>query len=117
MGLIYTTPTFKPRRKSKKAVAVASKAPKRPFVPMKPREVDVIAPRTDQYKSKIDDFLRDSAPNNQNTAPVYEGELALREAAAREQAEALKKCVAPAYNKGAYTLIATPEQAKWIGRK
>lgn len=116
MGMFYTTPTFKPRRKSKKAVAVAPKAPKRPFVPMKPREVDVIAPRTDQYKSKIDDFLATSDPTPKQPHR-YEGELAEREAIARERSEALKKCVAPAYNKGAYTLITSPEQAKWIGRK
>lgn len=31
--------------------------------------------------------------------------------------ERKSQCVAPAFNKGNYTYIATEEQAKWVGRK
>lgn len=44
-------------------------------------------------------------------------EMLAREMLAREEIERKKKCVAPAFNKGAYTYIASEEQAKWVGRK
>lgn len=46
----------------------------------------------------------------------YDEEMLAREKAAQEEAERRKKCVAPAYNKGAYQYIGSEEQAKWIGR-
>lgn len=46
----------------------------------------------------------------------YEGEMAERERLAQEEANRRKQCVAPAYNKGAYTYVSSEEQAKWIGR-
>ena len=112
--MIYTSATFKPRRKSKK-VTPTSKKPKQQFVPLKWKAPVQFGPSLSGYKSKLDDYLQ-TAPKM--VEPIrYEGELAEREAAAREHAERLKKCVAPAYNKGAYTLITSEEQAKWIGRK
>lgn len=115
--LIYVSTKHKPRRKAKKApVNVAKKAVKPKFVPKKPTAVDVIAPTHKQYKSKIDEYLAETAPKQ--SMPIrYEGELALREAAAREEIERKKKCVAPAYNKGAYQYIGSEEQAKWVGKK
>ncbi len=47
----------------------------------------------------------------------YDGELAIREAVAQEEIARKAKCVAPAFNKGNYTYIASEEQAKWVGRK
>jgi len=44
-------------------------------------------------------------------------EMIERERIALEEIERKKKCVAPAFNKGAYTYIASEEQAKWVGRK
>lgn len=46
----------------------------------------------------------------------YDEEMQAREQAAREEAERRKKCVAPAYNKGAYQYVATEEDAKLVGR-
>ena len=46
----------------------------------------------------------------------YSDEMAERERLAQAEAEHRKKCVAPAYNKGAYQPIFTAEQAKWIGK-
>ena len=55
--------------------------------------------------------------------PVMSEQVALseemieRERLAQEEIERKKLCVAPAFNKGAYTYIASEEQAKWVGRK
>jgi hypothetical protein len=46
----------------------------------------------------------------------YSEEMIERERLAQAEAEHRKKCVAPAYNKGAYQPIFTAEQAKWIGK-
>lgn len=54
--------------------------------------------------------------DNANSKPVYSDEMLEREKAAQLEAERRKKCVAPAYNKGAYQPIFTKEQAKYIGR-
>ena len=57
-----------------------------------------------------------TAPAVTTTKVEYEGEMAERERLAQEEANRRKQCVAPAYNKGAYTYISSEEQAKWIGR-
>lgn len=62
---------------------------------------------------KIADIV---APVVSATKIEYEGEMAERERLAQEEANRRKQCVAPAYNKGAYTYISSEEQAKWIGR-
>jgi hypothetical protein len=46
----------------------------------------------------------------------YEGEMAERERIAQEEVQRKKKCIAPAYNKGAYQYIGSEEQAKWVGK-
>lgn len=114
--IVYTTTRYKRRGKKNPPAAGKTKIPS--FVPKRPMHVDVFGPPTDCYRSKIDDFLSTVDPSTTGQhAPRYEGELAEREAVARQHAAALKRCVAPAFNKGAYTLITSPEQAKWIGRK
>jgi hypothetical protein len=111
--IIRASNSFKPRRKSKKAPAnAAPKRKKAAFVEMKSKPEPYRAPSHSHIKSLMVDSV-----SYANNAPQYEGDMAEREATARAEAERLKKCVAPAFNKGAYTLIATPEQAKWIGRK
>jgi hypothetical protein len=115
--LVYCKSSFKPKKK-RKPVAKAKK-----FVPsFKPmKEVDLTAGKyrasdTSHIPSKIDSFLAENAP--QNAVPVkYDGELAVREAVAQEEIARKAKCVAPAFNKGNYTYIASEEQAKWVGRK
>ena len=62
-----------------------------------------------KFMSRIED---DETVNNVE----YDDEMQAREQAAREEAERRKKCVAPAYNKGAYQPVFTKEQAKDIGR-
>ena len=116
--LVYCKSSFKPKKKKRKPVAKAKK-----FVPsFKPmREIDFTAgkycaPDTSHIPSKIDSFLAEHAPTR--TIPTkYDGELAIREAVAQEEIARKAKCVAPAFNKGNYTYIASEEQAKWVGRK
>ena len=114
--LVYTKSSFKPKKKRKPKGIVQTKF-KSEFKPMAPKKETVYrAPSHSHIPSKIDEFLANSTPSQ--TVPLkYEGELAAREAAAREEIERKKKCVAPAYNKGAYTYVASEEQAKWVGRK
>ena len=115
--LVYCKSSFKPKKK-RKPVAKAKK-----FVPsFKPmREIDFTAGKyratdTSHIPSKIESFLAENAP--MHAIPTkYDGELAVREAIAQEEIARKAKCVAPAYNKGAYQYIASEEQAKWIGKK
>jgi hypothetical protein len=111
--LIHVNNSFKPRRKSKKVSPHATPKRKKPeFVEMKPKPEPFRVSSHAHIKS-----LMVESVSYANNAPRYEGDMAERELAARQQAERLKSCVAPAFNKGAYTLITSPEQAKWIGRK
>ncbi|ATS94054.1 hypothetical protein P13BB106kb_p070 [Pectobacterium phage DU_PP_V] len=60
-------------------------------------------------------------PSTRNPPPpvqkeILDPEMAAREAKALEEIERKKLCTAPAFNKGAYTYIASEEQAKTIGR-
>jgi hypothetical protein len=115
--LVYCTSSFKPKKK-RKPVAKAKK-----FVPsFKPmKEIDFTAGKyratgTAHIPSKIDSFLAEHAPTH--AIPTkYDGEMAIREAVAQEEIARKAKCVAPAFNKGAYQYIASEEQAKWIGKK
>ena len=115
--LVYCKSSFKPKKK-RKPVAKAKK-----FVPsFKPmKEIDFTSGKyratgTAHIPSKIDSFLAETAPTV--VVPTkYDGELAVREAVAREEIARKAKCVAPLYSKGAYQYVATEEQAKWVGRK
>lgn len=49
---------------------------------------------------------------NTNLSP----EMLEREKAAQAEIERKKKCIAPAYNKGAYQYVGSEEQAKWVGK-
>ncbi|AFQ22245.1 hypothetical protein My1_086 [Pectobacterium phage My1] len=60
-------------------------------------------------------------PTTRNPPPpqareILDPEMAEREALAQLEIERKKLCTAPAFNKGAYTYIASEEQAKSIGR-
>lgn len=115
--LVYCKSSFKPKKKRKPVAKVKKYVPA--FKPM--QEINFTAGKyrasdTSHIPSKIDEYLATSEPTV--AVPVkYDGELAAREAAAREEIARKAKCVAPAYNKGAYTYIASEEQAKWVGRK
>jgi hypothetical protein len=116
--LVYCNSSFKPKKKKRNPVAKAKK-----FVPsFKPmKEIDFSAGKyrasdTSHIPSKIDSFLAETAPTV--VVPTkYDGDMAVREALAQEEIAHKAKCVAPAYNKGNYTYIASEEQAKWVGRK
>jgi hypothetical protein len=116
--LVYCKSSFKPKKKKRTPVAKTKK-----FVPsFKPmRDIDFTAGKyratdTSHIPSKIESFLAEHAPTH--TIPTkYDGELAVREAIAQEEIARKAKCVAPAFNKGNYTYIASEEQAKWVGRK
>lgn len=116
--LVYTNSSFKPRKKRKPKGEVAKKFKAPAFVPMK--EVMAVktfrADSTSHLPSKIDEYLSSSIPKLAEPLK-YEGELAVREAAAQEEIARKAKCVAPAFNKGNYTYIASEDQAKWVGRK
>ena len=115
--MIYHPPKYKPKKRKKIKGEVAKKY-KPAFVERKPAEVTKYrAAGTEQYKSLIDTYLATHEPEYTNKAPVYEGELAEREAAARLELERKKKQVAPLFNKGAYQLITDESQLKDIGRK
>jgi len=110
--LVYVRSSF---RKLKKSKGPSTKRSPRPFVEKKPAGPEPFrAPSHSHISSLGVDRI---GPVNAPSSVQYEGEMADREAAAQLQIERQKKCVAPAYNKGAYTLIASPEQATWIGRK
>lgn len=96
---------------------VAKKLPKAKFKEKsKPVEQRYRAPGTQHIKSKIHEHLAQNEPVLDK--PIrYEDEMAAREAAAQEEIKRKSQCVAPAFNKGPYTYIATEEQAKWVGRK
>lgn len=96
---------------------VAKKLPKPKFKEKsKPKVLKFRAEGTERFKSKIDEHMATHDPVN--VKPVrYEDEMAAREAAAQEEIKRKSQCVAPAFNKGPYTYIATEEQAKWVGRK
>ncbi len=116
--LVYCNSSFKPKKKKRTPVAKAKK-----FVPsFKPmKEIDFTSGKyrasdTSHIPSKIDSFLAENAP----TVVVprkYDGDMAVREALAQEEIARKATCVAPAFNKGNYTYIASEEQAKWVGRK
>lgn len=112
--LIFTKVPTKARKKAKKVVKTVKA--KRAFVPKsKPVETKYQAPGTKHIKSHIDAFL---ASDPKLAVPQqYEGDMAAREAAAQAEIARKSKCVAPAFNKGPYTYIASEEQAKWVGRK
>ena len=116
--LVYTVSSYKPRKKRKPKGELAKKFKAPAFVPMK--EIMPVttfrAESTSHLPSKIDEYLSENTPKN-NSPLKYEGELAVREAAAQEEIARKAKCVAPAFNKGNYTYIASEEQAKWVGRK
>lgn len=115
--LIYTSSTYKPRKKRKAKGPVATKYKKPAFTPKASPKSDVYrAPSHSHLPSKIDEYLANTEPKI-SPKPKYEGELATREAAAQEEIARKAKCVAPAFNKGNYTYIASEEQAKWVGRK
>lgn len=115
--LVYCKSSFKPKKKRKPVAKVKKYVPA--FKPM--QEVNFTAGKyrandTSHIPSKIDEYLATSEPTV--AVPVkYDGELAAREAAAREEIARKAKCVAPLYSKGAYQYVATEEQAKWVGRK
>lgn len=115
--LIYTAiPKKKLKRKPKDQQPVKKTRKPAASKSLIPKDKKYQAPGTAHIKSHIDEFLTDTAPNN--PAPTrYEGDLAAREAAAQEEIRRKASCVAPAFNKGPYTYIATEEQAKWVGRK
>jgi len=52
-----------------------------------------------------------------NAKPRYFGEMAERERKAQEEIARKRKCIAPAYNKGAYQYITPETDPKTIGRK
>ena len=54
--------------------------------------------------------------NYKRFALGYETCLACGEEAAKKESHRKSKCVAPAFNKGAYQYIGSFEEAKWIGR-
>ena len=114
--LVYTkVPSKKAKRRPAKAPAKVRKKRKE-FKEYQPNVTVYRAPDTSGIKSHIDEYLESKAPINK--VPLqYEGELAAREAAAQEEIKRKGKCVAPAFNKGNYTYIATEEQAKWVGKK
>jgi hypothetical protein len=115
--LVYCKSSFKPKKKRKPVAKAKKYVPA--FKPM--REIDFTAGKyratdTSHIPSKIDSFLAEHAPTT--AIPTkYDGELAIREAVAQEEIARKAKCVAPAFNKGNYTYIASEEQAKWVGRK
>lgn len=116
--LVYCKSSFKPKRKKKQPVAKSKKFTPS-FKPMK--EIDFTAGKyrakdTSHIPSKIDSFLAETAPTV--AVPTkYDGDMAVREALAQEEIARKAKCVAPAFNKGNYTYVASEEQAKWVGRK
>jgi len=115
--LVYCKSSFKPKRKKQPAAKVKKYAPAfKPREYSEPSDRKYIAAGTSHIPSKIDEFLANTAPT-QSVPLKYEGELAAREAVAREEIERKKKCVAPLYSKGAYQYVGSEEQAKWIGRK
>jgi hypothetical protein len=63
------------------------------------------------YTSTTADPIHKSVERKQ-----YRGEMAERERIAQEEIERKKKCVAPAYNKGAYQPVFNTNDAKWIGK-
>ena len=65
---------------------------------------------TGRFSSKA--FSRCNIPKT-----MSEEEYKAREAAAALEIERKKSCIAPAYNKGAYQYIASPEAAKDAGKK
>jgi len=114
--LVYTkVPSKKAKRRPAKAPAKVRKTRKE-FKEYQPKVEKYRAEDTSGIKSHIDEYLESREPTNK--VPVqYEGDFAAREAAAQEEIKRKGKCVAPAFNKGNYTYIATEEQAKWVGRK
>lgn len=69
------------------------------------QRVNIAGTQTGRFKGKVQSDL------------MTEEEYAAREAAAQEEIERKKNCIAPAYNKGAYQYIASEEQAKDAGKK
>ena len=114
--LVYTRiPRSKPKKGKNKVVKV--RKARQVFKTKKaPVEQRYRAPGTEALPSKIDEFLTTTEPKNPHPQR-YEGDMAAREAAAQREKERKSKCVAPAFNKGPMTYIATEEQAKWVGRK
>lgn len=115
--MIYTSTKFKPKRKPKKiARHVAAKYVPPAFVERKP------PPARPAWWNEADELPPTVNPKVGNglVKAVHkydpDSEMALREAAAQVEIARKAKCVAPAYNKGAYMYIATEEQAKYIGR-
>lgn len=116
--LVYTVSSYKPRKKRKPKGEVAKKFRAPSFTPMK--EIMAVktyrADSTAHLPSKIDEYLANTSPENYSPKK-YEGDMAVREALAQQEIARKAKCVAPAFNKGNYTYIASEEQAKWVGRK
>ena len=96
---------------------VAKKLAKPKFKQKTPSKVTVYRPEgTEKHPSKIDEHMASHDPVLEK--PIrYEDEMAEREAKAQEEIKRKSQCVAPAFNKGPLTYIATEEQAKWVGRK
>lgn len=115
--LIYARTPKSKRYKRPGMGEVAKKLPKRKFKQKSaPVETKYRPEGTERYKSKIDEHMATHDPVN--AKPVrYEDEMAEREAKAQAEIKRKSQCVAPAFNKGPLTYIATEEQAKWVGRK
>lgn len=113
--MIYTSATFKPRRRSKKQkeLAVKRQRKKQQFVELKtlPHRPES---STDKYKSK-----ELSPPVSTPTPKKYEGEMAERETIAQQEIERKKMMVAPIANKMGYQYIGDmpDEVVKTLGRK
>lgn len=115
MQFINTGAVFKPRRRSHKKVdpaSVAHKYKRPPFKTLNRPEL-VRENNTDNIPSVM---TNTPSPNLYVRKPAYEGNMAERERVAQEEIERKKQCVAPAFNKGAYTYIASKEQALSVGR-
>lgn len=112
--MIYTSPTFKPRRKSK-VKKVEKKKQKREFTPLK-----VLPRRPESSTDAIRSLDINEVPLPRMTRKErYVGEMAEREAKAQEEIERKKKMTAPIANKMGYQYIGgMPDDViKTLGRK
>jgi hypothetical protein len=116
--LIYARTPKSKRYKRPGMGDVAKKLPKQKFKPKAaPKETKFRAEGTEKYRSKIDEHLANNEPVNKQPLRYEDADMAAREAEAQKEIKRKSECVAPAFNKGNLTYIATEEQAKWVGRK
>jgi hypothetical protein len=112
--------TYRPKTKKEKdklrARKAAEQAAKKEREKRNFNKVSNIPSYTYEQRNTSLKITSATAPAVVSTKVEYEGEMAERERIAQEEVNRRKKCVAPAYNKGAYTYVSTEEQAKWIGR-